>query len=210
MLANLCAWLEPLGYRPDCARDGASGLEMALAGNWSCIVLDVMLPRLDGCSLCARLREAGCDTPIIMLTARDTVEDRVFGLDAGADDYLVKPFSLRELEARIRALIRRREGVGGEITIGPLVIRPAEGRAWRDGEELRLAPGPFQILLRLARRHPALVSRAELEEMLWDEPREGSALRNHIHELRKILDRPFQKPMLETAPHAGWRLRNGA
>lgn len=108
ILANLYAYLEPLGYELDCARNGRTGLEMAASGQFDLVVLDIMLPGLDGISLCRALRgEHGVQVPVIMLTARDTVADRVLGLDAGADDYLVKPFALRELEARIRALLRR-------------------------------------------------------------------------------------------------------
>lgn len=145
ILANLYAYLEPLGYEPDCARNGRMGLDMALSGHFDCIVLDIMLPGLDGLSVCRSLRrEHASLVPILMLTARDTVADRVLGLEAGADDYLIKPFALKELEARIRALLRRsRPGMGGgqaagvRWTFADLSLTPSEHRAVRQGRELR-------------------------------------------------------------------------
>lgn len=215
ILANLYAYLEPLGYTLDCARNGRAGLQMALEQNFDCIVLDVMLPGLDGISLCRSLREEHRRaTPIIMLTARDTVADRVTGLEAGADDYLVKPFAFKELEARIRALLRRGLMQGGTGTEGKglwtcadLVLNEEEHWAERQGRRLRLSPTGFRILKELLRVTPGLVRRQHLEHLLWgDEPPEGSALRTHIHELRRELDKPFALPLLHTVPHVGYRL----
>lgn len=215
ILANLYAYLEPLGYEPDCARNGRMGLDMALSGHFDCIVLDIMLPGLDGLSVCRSLRrEHASLVPILMLTARDTVADRVLGLEAGADDYLIKPFALKELEARIRALLRRsRPGMGGgqaagvRWTFADLSLTPSEHRAVRQGRELRLSPTGFRILSELIRAAPGLVRRQDLERLLWgDEPPEGSALRTHIHELRRELDKPFAQAMLQTVPHVGYRL----
>lgn len=215
ILANLYAYLEPLGYTLDCARNGKAGLQMALEHNFDCIVLDVMLPGLDGISLCRSLREEHRSvTPIIMLTARDTVADRVTGLEAGADDYLVKPFAFKELEARIRALLRRgrmQSGAGTEgkglWTCADLVLNEEEHWAERQGRRLRLSPTGFRILKELLRVAPGLVRRQHLEHLLWgEEPPEGSALRTHIHELRRELDKPFVLPLLHTVPHVGYRL----
>ena len=141
ILANLYAYLEPLGYELDCARNGRTGLEMAASGQFDLVVLDIMLPGLDGISLCRALREEhGVQVPVIMLTARDTVADRVLGLDAGADDYLVKPFALRELEARIRALLRRgraqESAQGGELRVDDVCIDVAGHRVTRQGREV--------------------------------------------------------------------------
>lgn len=215
ILANLYAFLEPMGYVLDCARNGKAGLQMALEHDFDCIVLDVMLPGLDGVSLCRCLRqEHKCVTPVIMLTARDAVADRVTGLEAGADDYLVKPFALRELEARIRALLRRgrmqsatgMDG-GGLWTCADLTLNDEEHWAARQGRRLRLSPTGFRILKELLRAAPGLVRRQHLEQVLWgDEPPEGSALRTHIHELRRELDKPFGLPLLHTVPHVGYRL----
>ncbi|MGV6995893.1 response regulator transcription factor [Desulfovibrio sp. QI0430] len=215
ILANLYAFLEPLGYELDCARNGRTGLAMALGQHFDCIVLDIMLPGIDGISLCRELRDKHHKhTPIIMLTARDAVADRVQGLEAGADDYLVKPFALKELEARIRALLRRGRMSSGNTADGGAVWRYADltfnsGEHWaeRQGRRLRLSPTGFRILDELMRVAPGLVRREDLEHALWgDDPPEGSALRTHIHELRRELDKPFAESLLHTVPHVGYRL----
>ena len=215
ILANLYAFLEPLGYELDCARNGRTGLAMAIDQLFDCIVLDIMLPGIDGISLCRELRDKHHKhTPIIMLTARDTVADRVQGLEAGADDYLVKPFALKELEARIRALLRRGRMSSGNTADGGAVWRYADltfnsGEHWaeRQGRRLRLSPTGFRILDELMRVAPGLVRREDLEHALWgDDPPEGSALRTHIHELRRELDKPFAESLLHTVPHVGYRL----
>ena len=215
ILANLYAFFEPMGYVLDCARNGRAGLQIAIEHDFDCIVLDVMLPGLDGVSLCRRLRqEHKCATPVIMLTARDAVADRVTGLEAGAADYLVQPFAFRELEARIRTLLRRGRlqsatGMdrGGLWTCADLTLNEEEHWAARQGRRLRLSPTGFRILKELLRVAPGLVRRQHLEQLLWgDEPPEGSALRTHIHELRRELDKPFGLPLLHTVPHVGYRL----
>ena len=215
ILANLYAFLEPLGYELDCARNGRTGLAMAIDQHFDCIVLDIMLPGIDGISLCRELRDKHHKlTPIIMLTARDAVADRVQGLEAGADDYLVKPFALKELEARIRALLRRgrmssgNSADGGAVwTYADLSFNSGEHWAERQGRRLRLSPTGFRILDELMRVAPGLVRREDLEHALWgDDPPEGSALRTHIHELRRELDKPFAESLLHTVPHVGYRL----
>jgi len=212
ILANLYAYFEAFGYEVDCARNGRAGLQMALEGRFDCIVLDVMLPGLDGVSLCRALRQGHGRVPVIMLTARDAVSDRVCGLDAGADDYLVKPFALSELAARIRALLRR--GPNADVSrpqswvFADVRLSTEEHRAERQGRPLRLSPTGFRILTELIRAAPALVRRQDLEHLLWgDNVPEGSALRTHIHELRRELDKPFACPLLETVPHVGYRLK---
>lgn len=208
ILVNLYAWFEAKGAVCDCARDGKAGLALALAGAFDCIVLDLMLPGMDGIKVCKALRVAGKQVPVIMLTAKDALEDRVMGLESGADDYLVKPFSLKELEARIRAVLRRGRPQDGQHAFGPLQLESSRHVVTREGVELRLSPTGFRILEALLRAAPGMVTREELERLLWgEEAPEGSALRNHIHELRKVLDKPFARPLLETVPHVGWRLR---
>ena len=215
ILANLYAFLEPLGYELDCARNGRTGLAMAIDQHFDYIMLDIMLPGIDGISLCRELRGKQHKlTPIIMLTARDAVADRVQGLEAGADDYLVKPFALKELEARIRALLRRgrmssgNSADGGAVwTYADLTFNSGEHWAERQGRRLRLSPTGFRILDELMRVAPGLVRREDLEHALWgDDPPEGSALRTHIHELRRELDKPFAESLLHTVPHVGYRL----
>lgn len=208
LLSNLLCWFEQKGLQCDCARNGNAGLELAKSGLFDCIVLDIMLPGMNGLDLCKTLRKTGNNVPVVMLTAKDTVADKVAGLDCGADDYLVKPFSLKELEARIRAVLRRGRPQGEKLCFGEIELLSGVHRAYRHGIELKLSPACFKILEALLVAAPDLVRKGKLEALLWgDEPPEGSALRNHIHELRKIIDKPFEYPMLETAPHVGWRLK---
>ena len=156
--ANLYAFLEPLGYELDCSANGHIGLEMAVAGTFDVIVLDIMLPGMDGLAVCRALREDHTDpTPILMLTARDTVADRVTGLDCGADDYLVKPFSMKELDARLRALVRRAQGrqTRSVLRWEDIELDPAAHSATRSGVPLRLSPTGFVILETLLRAAPS-------------------------------------------------------
>lgn len=208
--ANLYAFLEPLGYELDCSANGHIGLEMAVAGTFDVIVLGIMLPGMDGLAVCRALREDHVDpTPILMLTARDTVADRVTGLDCGADDYLVKPFSMKELDARLRALVRRARGrqTRSVLCWEDIELDPAAHSATRSGVPLRLSPTGFVILETLLRAAPAVVPRTELEQAIWgDFPPDSDALRTHIHELRQKLDKPFTCPLLKTIPHVGYTL----
>ena len=174
------------------------------------ILLDIMLPGMDGLAVCRALREDHVDpTPILMLTARDTVADRVTGLDCGADDYLVKPFSMKELDARLRALVRRARGrqTRSVLCWEDIELDPAAHSATRSGVPLRLSPTGFVILETLLRAAPAVVPRTELEQSIWgDFPPDSDALRTHIHELRQKLDKPFTCPLLKTIPHVGYTL----
>ena len=208
--ANLYAFLEPLGYELDCAATGTAGLELAAGGTFDVIVLDIMLPGMGGLAVCHALRTRyTVATPILMLTARDTVADRVTGLDAGADDYLIKPFSMKELDARLRALVRRAQGrqTLSVLRWGDIELDPAAHSASRSGTPLKLSPTGFTILETLLRAAPRIVSRAELEREIWgDAPPDSDALRTHIHELRQKLDKPFAHPLLKTVPHVGYGL----
>lgn len=210
ILANLYGYLEPLGYTLDSARDGFAGLALAADRNHDAIVLDLMLPGLDGLELCRRLREElRRDTPVLMLTARDTVADKVLGLRAGADDYLVKPFSLAELDARLQALVRRSRGrvSSALLRVGALQFDPTTYEATRDGRRLELSPMGYRILAALMHASPAIVTRDALERELWGDERPASdALRTHIHAVRQILDKSFAQSMLITVPSVGYRL----
>lgn len=209
LLGNLCEWFENEGHTVDCARNGKHAVALLEGNAPDCVILDVMLPGMDGFSVCRAARESGNHVPIIMLTARDSVEDRVQGLDLGADDYLVKPFSLRELSARVSALLRRPPYVGEELQFGPIHMNLGSHTCSRGGIPLKLTPTSFRILELLLRSAPNVVPKEKLEKWLWGEdiPGDGS-LRNHILELRKILDRPFPTPLLETVSHVGYRLRD--
>jgi DNA-binding response OmpR family regulator len=204
------AFLERRGYELDYAADGVTGLHRAVTDTYDVIVLDLMLPGLDGIDLCRKLRdEAQRDTPILMLTARDTLGDKIAGLDAGADDYLVKPFEIRELEARIRALIRRRRGqiTPEALQVGDLSLDTGTLTVKRAGETLSLTPICLKILTVLMRASPRVVSRRDIEREVWgDVLPDSDTLRSHLYNLRKTIDKPFSKPLLHTVQSAGYRL----
>jgi DNA-binding response OmpR family regulator len=203
-------FLERRGYSLDYAADGATGLRLALQNSYDVIVLDLMLPGIDGLELCRRLRNEGKrSTPVLMLTARDTLEDKLIGLDAGADDYLVKPFEIRELEARVRALIRRdRRQVSAEVLrVGDLVLDTATLRLQRAGKDLAISPIGLKLLTILMRESPRVVSRRDIEREVWgDLLPDSDTLRSHLYNLRKVIDKPFAKPLLHTIHSAGYRL----
>ena len=210
IIANLFGFFEPLGYTLDVARNGSSGLNLAVQNAYDVIVLDLSLPGLDGVEVCRRLREDHHNAvPVLMLTARDTEHDKVTGLGAGADDYLVKPYSLLELDARLKALVRRasNEQVRHTLTYDEIRLDTRTGTATRAGKAIALTPTAYRILLTLLRQAPRLVSREALEREIWgDNPPESDALRTHIHALRQALDKPFARPLLITRPGAGFRL----
>ena len=202
--------LEEEGYAVDIAQDGPEGLWLATENTYGAIVLDVMLPGYDGFELCRRLREAGKWMPVLMLTARDSVADRVRGLDAGADDYLVKPFSLLELAARLRALSRRDDRSRPVVLAeGDLKLDPAAKRAWRDGTELHLSPKEF-ALLELFLRHPGhVLTRSQVIADVWDFAYDGGSnvVDQYVNYLRRKIDTPFGRHDIETVRGMGYRLR---
>jgi two-component system OmpR family response regulator len=198
------------GIVADVAGDGHSAVLAARSTGFDAVVLDVMLPGLDGIEVCRRLRADGVWAPVIMLTARDSIEDRVRGLDAGADDYLTKPFSLAELLARLRALARRvpieRPAV---LEVGTLRLDPATRKAWRAGAEVDLSAREFALLEAFMRRPGHVLSQAQLLEAAWDmayEPR-SNVVEVYVRYLREKLDRPFGLTSLETVRGLGYRLR---
>jgi two-component system OmpR family response regulator len=210
MAALLRRGLVEEGLSADLARTGDDALWMAAATEYDAIVLDVMLPGADGFEVCRRLREAGRWAPVLMLTARDAVEDRVTGLDAGADDYLTKPFSFAELLARLRALARRppleRPAV---VEVGDLRLDPATRQVWRDGTEIDLSAKEFALLETFMRRPGEVLSRYQLLEHCWDYGYENrsNVVDVYVRYLREKVDRPFGRTSLETVRGAGYRLR---
>lgn len=206
--ANIWDYLEHRGFVMDHAGDGASGLRMALDGNYDVIVLDLGLPKLDGLELCRALRAAHRDTPVLMLTARDTLDDKLAGFAEGADDYVVKPFAMKEVEARIRALYRRgRQQQGQALHLADLTLDPVRRVAERGGQRLTLTHAGFTLLETLLRRAPNLVRHAELANALWGEGGGDIAtLHTHLSVLRAALDRPFAKHLLHTVHGFGYRL----
>jgi two-component system, OmpR family, response regulator len=203
--------LEEEGHAVDVGADGPDGLWLATENTYAAIVLDVMLPGFDGFDLCRKLRAAGNWTPVLMLTARDAVDDRVRGLDAGADDYLVKPFSLLELGARLRALARRDDRARPAVLAeGDLRLNPATKQAWRGNVELRLSPKEL-TLLELFLRHPgAVLTRSQIIEAAWDFAYDGGSnvVDQYVAYLRRKIDAPFGRHDLETVRGMGYRLRH--
>jgi len=204
------AYLEDRDYIVDYAADGITGLHLAVTNQYDAIVLDVMLPGMDGIEICSKIREeARSDVPIIMLTARDTLDDKVTGLDRGADDYLVKPFAIKELEARVRSLIRRHSGdIKKEIlNVGDLSIDTSTLKVTRADKELVITPIGLKILSVLMRASPAVVSRRELERQVWgDILPDSDTLRSHLYNLRKVVDKPFDKSILLTVQGSGFKI----
>jgi two-component system OmpR family response regulator len=198
------------GYAADVALNGERAIAMASASEYDVIVLDVMLPGIDGFEVCRRLRGSGVRSPALMLTARDAVEDRAAGLDSGADDYLPKPFSFAELHARLRALARRGPIEQPVILeVGTLRIDPRSHRAWRGEVEIELSAKAFALLETLMRRPGQVVSRFDLLEHAWDRSYENRSniIDVYVRNLRKKIDRPFGICSIETVRGAGYRLR---
>jgi len=197
------------GLAADVAIRGEDALWMAAANEYDAVVLDVMLPGIDGLETCRRLRERGVWVPILMLTARDAIEDRVAGLDSGADDYVTKPFSFAELLARLRALVRR----GAierpvEIAVGDLRLDPATRRVWRGSSEIHLSNKEFALLETLMRRPGQVLDRHQLLEHAWDYEyeRRSNVVDVYVRYLREKVDRPFGKESIETVRGVGYRL----
>lgn len=211
ILANLYGFLEPRGYTVDSAHNGYGGLALASENEYDVIVLDIMLPGLNGLELCQKLRsDLRIATPVLMLTARDRIPDKVAGFDSGADDYLVKPFSLVELDVRLRALVRRAGGghpISSTLRFGGLLFDPELQSASRDGVKVTLTKTGYVLLRCLMAAAPRIVSRETLEHAIWGNDRpESDALRTHIHALRQAIDKPFAFPMVHTVPSVGYRL----
>lgn len=208
LAANITDFLSGRGHEVDYAMDGVTGLHLALSLELDVIVLDVMLPKIDGLALCGRYRqEAEEQVPVIMLTARDTLDDKLNGFSAGADDYLVKPFSLLELEARILALNRRYEPATTLLKAGELSVDTGTRLVTRQGKTIILNRTCFSLLVALMQAFPNYSTRKDLEHNLWgDFPPGSDALRSHIYSLRKALDKGFEQSIIETARGVGFRL----
>ena len=206
---NLVDYLEAKGYETDNIDDGLKALALLTLNRYDLIVLDVMLPGMDGFTLCHELRSRGNDTPVLFLSARDTVQDRIEGLSKGADDYLVKPFSLAELNLRIQAILKRSQKTAGHVLrVADIEMNLDSYTVKRGGVLIKLNPKAFQILKILMLKSPSVVSREEIENELWGDNRPDSdSLRTHIHSLRVALDLPFEKSMLKTVAGFGWTLR---
>lgn len=206
LLRSLAKALREEGYAVDTAEAGDDGLFKAQNCDYDALVLDVMLPGLDGWQLLERLRQTK-RTPVLMLTARDTTRDRVRGLDTGADDYLVKPFELSELSARIEAVLRRTRGAQRQLQVADLTYDLDTLTVTRASKPIKLNPICLTLLETLMRKSPSVVSRSQLEQAVWgDDSPNSDSLRSHIHLLRQAIDKPFTTPLLHTVHGIGFRL----
>ncbi len=210
MVANLFDYFEGRGHTLDAAPDGITGLHLATTQHYDALVLDWMMPRMDGPEVLRRLREEHhSEVPVIMLTARDELPDKIAGFRAGADDYLTKPFALPELEVRLEALMLRAHGrVRSKVlTVADLKLDLATLEASRAGQPLHLYPACRKLLEVLMQASPAAVTRERLEHALWGEdPPDGDMLRSHIYDLRRSVDGPFAEKLIHTLPRVGYRL----
>jgi two-component system OmpR family response regulator len=211
---NVVEYCLKKGYVVEIANNGTEGLALALTARHSCIVTDLMLPGVDGVSIIRRVREAGIHTPIIVLTAKGDISDKVEGLDAGADDYLAKPFSLQELEARIRALVRRGnapvQSTGDRIyRVGPLSLSTATKEVTREGRTIPLSKKHFQLLELLMKNVGRVVSKTEIEAALWVDASDltSDVVRTHMQMLRAKMDIPFSKGLIRNVRGMGYVIK---
>ncbi|HEX7157356.1 MAG TPA: response regulator transcription factor [Burkholderiaceae bacterium] len=211
LASNVFDYLRAKGHDLDLAWDGISGLHLAATHPFDVAVLDWMLPGIDGLTVCRRLREAGCRIPVLMLTARDALNDKIAGLEAGADDYVVKPFAMRELEARLLALVRRSQvrEAPAVLKVGDLSFDPSTMQVTRGRRSVSLPPIPLKILENLMRQSPRVLPREELERRIWGEsPPDSDALRAHLHILRHAVDTRADKPLIRTLRGIGYQIRD--
>lgn len=212
--ANLTDFLSARAHVVDVAGDGVGGLHLALTNDYDAIVLDLMLPGMDGLTLCRKLRgEAGKHTPVLMLTARDSLDDKILGLEAGADDYVVKPYALREVEARLKTITRRAQahGQAQKLNVADLCFDIGTYRVVRGERRIELPPIPLKLLELLMRASPRVVTRQEMEAAVWgDHPPDSDALKAHLHVLRGAVDKIAETPLLRTVRGIGYQLADDA
>ncbi|MFI5975423.1 response regulator transcription factor [Streptomyces sp. NPDC051452] len=201
-------YLTESGHTAEGHYDGPSGLAAARDPRVDAVVLDVMLPGMDGVQVCRTLREEGIHIPVILLTARAAISERVAGLDAGADDYLVKPFAMEELSARLRAISRRRPEHSGRLKVADLVLDPEQQRAWRSDTELDLSRREFDVLRVLMENAGRVVTRLRLLEEVWDGETDlrSNAIDVHVSKVRAKVDRAFDRTTITTLRGRGYRL----
>ena len=206
---TVIAYFDLEGIDCDYASNGSQGLELALLNDYQVILLDINLPRINGLEVCEMIRKQGVDIPVMMLTARDSLEDKLAGFDAGTDDYLVKPFELRELVARVKALFNRRSLHSMKLEVGPLVMDLSLKTICREGQKLKLTPTCWKLLEILMRESPNVVSREKMQNTIWTEPDlpDSNVLKVHLYKLRQQVDKPFSIKLIQTVSSHGVAIR---
>jgi DNA-binding response OmpR family regulator len=206
---TVIAYFDLEGIDCDYASNGSQGLELALLNDYQVILLDINLPRINGLEVCEMIRKQGVDIPVMMLTARDSLEDKLAGFDAGTDDYLVKPFELRELVARVKALFNRRSLHSMKLEVGPLVMDLSLKTICREGQKLKLTPTCWKLLEILMRESPNVVSREKMQNTIWTEPDlpDSDVLKVHLYKLRQQVDKPFSIKLIQTVSSHGVAIR---
>ncbi|KGJ92864.1 response regulator transcription factor [Colwellia psychrerythraea] len=208
LAANIIEYLESHNFECDYASNGHLGLQLAKKHSFNAIILDIMLPGKDGMTLCKSLRDAGVKTPVIMLTARDTLEDKLQGFTAGADDYLIKPFALAELLARVEVLIKRTANVNVALTFADLSMNIDLRTVSRAGHVIELNKVSWQILEALLKASPKVITRQDIEQIIWqDQLPDSDALKSHIYKLRQLVDKPFEQALIQTVRGVGLILK---
>ncbi len=206
LAVSLIDYLELEAIQCDHAANGLAALERIRACTYDVIILDINLPKLDGLQVCQQMRSQGNDTPVLMLTARDSLNDKVIGFESGSDDYLVKPFAMEELIARVQALSKRRSGQATKLTCFDLSLDLGTRQVLRGKRQLKLTPTGFKLLETLMRASPDALSREALMQAVWgDEQPDSNSLKVHLHKLRKQLD--MEGPLLLTIPSFGFAIR---
>lgn len=207
--ASIAEYLELQGIVCDFAYDGISGLNQAVINEYDLYILDISMPGMSGLQMCRALREDKNDTrPVIFLTARDTLQDKLAGFDSGADDYLVKPFELQELHVRIQAVASRYYGRSKRILkLADLEVNLDTQEVTREGQIISLTANVFKLLVLLIQQSPNLVTRQQLEYEIWgDDAPDSDSLRSHIYKLRQKVDKPFAEPLIHTVQGRGLRM----
>jgi len=208
LATTIVDYLEIEDIACDHASNGVAGLHLIESNRYQMLILDINMPKMDGLTLSSLLRDKGIDTPILMLTARDTLENKLSGFEAGADDYLVKPFAMEELVARVNVLAKRRSGEAKSLNIGNLLVDLRHKSASVDGCNLKLSPIAFKLLEVLARACPNAVNRQDIMQTVWgDEQPDSNSLKVHVYHLRKELERASSNAKLVTAPNIGFAIQ---
>lgn len=208
LVASLSDYLTLQGHQCDYAYNGQSALELIQLDEYDLFIVDVAMPKMNGLEFCKTLRcELKNLTPLLFLTARDSLDDKLAGFDVGADDYLVKPFALKELHARILAIYQRYMRQEERIEVDDLIVNLVTGEVTRSGEKILLGPSTYKLLVALMQNSPALVSRSKLEYMVWgDDCPDSDSLRSHIYKLRNKIDKPFGRPLIQTIKGRGFKV----